>query len=54
MDGCGIVGSEVVIATKVHRVPRELPYAEITNSFRKKAKAAVRKHPTYLQGLVAF
>lgn len=45
VDGRGVVGSKVVIATEVHRVSRELPHTEITNSCRKKTKAAIGKHP---------
>lgn len=50
VDGCGIIGSEVVIATEVHRVSRELPYTEITNSCREKTKAAVGKHSCNFSG----
>lgn len=50
VDGCGIIGGEVVIATEVHRVSRELPYAEITNSCRKKTMAEIGKHPSNFSG----
>lgn len=45
VDGRGIIGSKVVIATEVHRVSRKLPYTEITNPCRKKTKAAIKKYP---------
>ena len=54
MDGCGIVCSKIVITAEIHGVSRELPHAEITNSYREKGRISVVEHHHQISIIINF